>query len=205
MLMSSFRDLHLRHLLALDAVASEGTFARAAERLGYTQSAVSQQIAALERTVGEKVFDRPGGPRAVELTPFGAEQAGNANGTIPAWDGGITTPPAGYQKGMHHPDPYADDQVLFTITAENMEQYADKLTAGQQAMLKAYPSYKMNVYPTRRSASFPTRRTPIRPASPFVPGTRRAAARAPRPTPARAEAKPHSVRTPTWQPLLLPR
>lgn len=59
--------------MALDAVASEGTFARAAERLGYTQSAVSQQIAALERAVGEKVFDRPGGPRAVELTPFGAE------------------------------------------------------------------------------------------------------------------------------------
>jgi DNA-binding transcriptional LysR family regulator len=73
MFMSVLRDLDLRHLLALDAVATEGTFARAADRLGYTQSAVSQQIAALERAVGERVFDRPGGPRAVELTPFGAE------------------------------------------------------------------------------------------------------------------------------------
>ena len=73
MLMSLLRDLELRHLFALDAVAAEGTFARAGERLGYTQSAVSQQIAALERAVGEKVFDRPGGPRSVELTPFGAE------------------------------------------------------------------------------------------------------------------------------------
>lgn len=73
MYMPGVRDLDLRHLLALDAVATEGTFARAAERLGYTQSAVSQQIAALERAIGEKVFDRPGGPRAVELTPFGAE------------------------------------------------------------------------------------------------------------------------------------
>ena len=73
MFMSVLRDLELRHLVALDAVATEGTFARAAERLGYTQSAVSQQIAALERAVGEKVFDRPGGPRAVELTPFGVE------------------------------------------------------------------------------------------------------------------------------------
>ena len=73
MLMAALRDLDLRHLLALDAVAVEGTFARAAERLGYTQSAVSQQIAALERAGGERVFDRPGGPRAVELTPFGAE------------------------------------------------------------------------------------------------------------------------------------
>lgn len=73
MFVHSLRDVDLRHLVALDAVADEGTFARAAERLGYTQSAVSQQIAALERAVGEKVFDRPGGPRAVELTPFGAE------------------------------------------------------------------------------------------------------------------------------------
>ena len=71
--MSSLRELEFRHLVALDAVAREGTFARAAERLGYTQSAISQQIAALERVVDEPVFDRPGGPRPVELTPFGAE------------------------------------------------------------------------------------------------------------------------------------
>jgi DNA-binding transcriptional LysR family regulator len=64
-------DLELRHLLALSAVAKAGTFARAAERLGYTQSAVSQQIASLERVVGGAVFDRPGGPRPVELTPLG--------------------------------------------------------------------------------------------------------------------------------------
>ena len=61
----------LRHLQALDAVADEGTFSRAAIRLGYTQSTLSQQIAALERTVGGAVFDRPGGPRPVRLTPLG--------------------------------------------------------------------------------------------------------------------------------------
>lgn len=71
--MINLRDLELRHLVALDAVAAEGTFARAADRLGYTQSAVSQQIAALERILGDKVFDRPGGPRPVVLTPLGAE------------------------------------------------------------------------------------------------------------------------------------
>ena len=65
-------DLELRHLAAIDAVATEGTFGRAADRLGYTQSAVSQQIARLERAVGAPVFDRPGGPRPVELTPLGA-------------------------------------------------------------------------------------------------------------------------------------
>ena len=65
------RDLEIRHLMALDAVAVTGTFGRAADRLGYTQSAVSQQIAALERAVGAPLFDRPGGPRPVELTPLG--------------------------------------------------------------------------------------------------------------------------------------
>lgn len=73
MLMGNLSDLEIRHLVALDAVANEGTFGRAAERLGYTQSAISQQIAALERIVDGKVFDRPGGPRPVELTPLGEQ------------------------------------------------------------------------------------------------------------------------------------
>ncbi len=92
-----------------------------------------------------------------DLTPLGAEKAGNADGSIPAWDGGITKVPSGYKKGMHHPDPFSGDKTQFTITADNMAQYADKLTAGQQAMLKAYPDYKLNVYPTRRSVSAPQR------------------------------------------------
>jgi hypothetical protein len=92
-----------------------------------------------------------------ELTPLGAEKAGNKDGSIPAWDGGIITPPAGYKKGMHHPDPYAADKPLLTITATDADKYADKLTAGHKAMLKLYPSYKMKVYPTHRSAAAPQR------------------------------------------------
>ncbi|SDS56646.1 DUF1329 domain-containing protein [Opitutus sp. GAS368] len=92
-----------------------------------------------------------------DLTPLGGEKAGNADGSIPAWTGGITTPPAGYTPGMHHPDPYKDDAVLFTITGANADKYADKLTAGQLALLKAYADYKMPVYPTHRSASNPQR------------------------------------------------
>jgi molybdate transport repressor ModE-like protein len=65
------RDIEMRHLQALQAVAEEGSFGRAAKRLGFSQSAVSQQIGALERVLGEPVFDRPGGPRRVELTPVG--------------------------------------------------------------------------------------------------------------------------------------
>ena len=65
-------DVEVRQLRALHAVAEEGSFGRAAERLGFTQSAISQQIAGLERAVGDKVFDRPGGPKRVELTPTGS-------------------------------------------------------------------------------------------------------------------------------------
>ena len=64
-------DVELRHLAAMVAVADEGSFGRAAARLGYTQSTVSQQIAALERAVGGPVFDRPGGPKPVRITPLG--------------------------------------------------------------------------------------------------------------------------------------
>jgi DNA-binding transcriptional LysR family regulator len=62
----------LRHLATLAAVADEGSFGRAARRLGYTQSSVSQQIAVLEKTAGGALFDRPGGPKPVRLTPLGA-------------------------------------------------------------------------------------------------------------------------------------
>jgi DNA-binding transcriptional LysR family regulator len=61
----------MRHLLALVAVVDTGTFSRAAEQLGYTQSAVSQQVATLERIVGTPLFERPGGPRPVRLTTAG--------------------------------------------------------------------------------------------------------------------------------------
>ncbi len=74
--------LELRHLQALLAVADEGTFSRAAARLGYTQSAVSQQIAALERMVGTPLFDRPGGPRPVELTEAGRTMVEHARGVL---------------------------------------------------------------------------------------------------------------------------
>ncbi len=91
-----------------------------------------------------------------ELTPMGAVRAGNKDGSIPAWTGGLAQPPDGYKEGGWYVDPYADDKVLFTITATNYQQYADRLTPGQIAMLKKYPdSYKMNIYPTRRSAAFP--------------------------------------------------
>lgn len=88
-----------------------------------------------------------------DLTPVGAEKAGNKEGTIPAWDGGITKPIAGYKAGSHHADPYASDKPLFTITAANFAQYKAKLTVGSQAMFAKYKTFAMPVYPTHRSAA----------------------------------------------------
>jgi hypothetical protein len=92
------------------------------------------------------------------LTPLGAERAGNADGSIPAWDGGYTEVDPAFvpgKPGSKRKDFFASDKVLYTITSQNMEQYADKLTDGLKALLKKYPDYKMNVYPTRRSAAAP--------------------------------------------------
>ena len=90
-----------------------------------------------------------------DLTPLGAQAAGNAAGTIPAWTGGITTPVAGFKAGGHYPDPYAGDKPNLTVDAANVEQYKDKLSPGQVALIKKYPGWKLNVYPTRRSAAYP--------------------------------------------------
>jgi len=89
-----------------------------------------------------------------DLTPVGAEKAGNKDGTIPEWTGGLTRPPAGYKAGAFHPDPFAADKTLFEITPTNYNDYAAKLTEGQKAMFKRYKTFKMKIYPTRRSASF---------------------------------------------------
>ena len=94
-----------------------------------------------------------------DLTPLGGEKAANADGSIPAWTGGIKSAaeagfPA-YKSGEHHPDPYAADKPLFTITPANAAQYAAKLTEGHKALFKTYADYKMIVYPTHRSAAAP--------------------------------------------------
>ncbi|GIU19785.1 DUF1329 domain-containing protein [Shewanella sp. MBTL60-007] len=103
-----------------------------------------------------KVSEADAAKLGTELTPLGGEKAANADGSIPAWDGGITKPVAGYSKGMHHLDPFPEDKIEFTITNANKDKYKEYLSDGQIKLFELYPeTFKMNVYKTRRSASVP--------------------------------------------------
>jgi hypothetical protein len=90
------------------------------------------------------------------LTAVGAERDGNADGSIPAYTGGLTEAPAGFVKESGvRPDPFASERPLFSIDAKNVDQYVDKLTEGTKALLRKYPAYRVDVYPTHRTAAFP--------------------------------------------------
>lgn len=92
----------------------------------------------------------------VALTPFGAEQSGNADGSIPPWSGGLPAPAACAVASAEACDPYADEQPLYTVSAANAEAYASLLGDGQRALLAAYPdTYQLRVFPTRRSFANP--------------------------------------------------
>lgn len=91
-----------------------------------------------------------------ELTPIGAEKSGNTAGTIPEWSGGLTELPAGYVEGGALVDPFPNEQPLFVITAQNLDQYKDNLSPGQIALLNRYPdTFRMPVYTTHRTAAYP--------------------------------------------------
>ena len=90
------------------------------------------------------------------LTAIGAEKAGNKEGTIPAYTGGLTTAPAGYKPGDGvRPNPFAADKPRLQIDAKTMAAHADKLTEGTKALLQKYPTFRVDVYPTHRSVAFP--------------------------------------------------
>lgn len=90
-----------------------------------------------------------------DLTPVGAEKAGNKEGTIPAWTGGLTTAPAGFSAAKGYVDPFAAEKPTITITKANADQYKDKVPVGAMALLKKYDNFKMPVYPTHRTLALP--------------------------------------------------
>jgi Protein of unknown function (DUF1329) len=109
-------------------------------------------LAAMQATVAAPDFSRLG----KDLTPVGAERAGNADGTIPAWDGAPLQAPAGWTPEQGYIDPFPGDKPLFTIDSTNVGQYEAKLSKGQAALLRKYPQhFRMHVYQTRRTAGLP--------------------------------------------------
>ncbi len=101
------------------------------------------------------VSDQEAAQLKAQLTPVGAERAGNPARTIPAWTGGDTESPPDYRQGAQRPDPFANERPLFSITAANFQDYADKLPDGVKRLFEKNPDYRMDIYPTHRTAAAP--------------------------------------------------
>lgn len=137
------------------------------------------------------------------LGPLGGDATGNAEGTIPPWTGGLKGIPDNvtYKVGDFHPDPFADDAILLTITPSNFAQHKDKLSIGQIAMFEKYQTFKMNVYKTRRTAAYPqeiydaakknavTAEIWVDPANPYMVGPNKATSRVSTPFPITTDAR----------------
>lgn len=123
------------------------------ERQTLLYSAIACSIL-LSATATAAVSQQEAAKLGESLTPIGAKKAGNGD-QIPEWTGGLTQAPSGYQGDGRYVDPFADDEELFRIDQTNVEQYADNLTPGQIATIKAYEDYFIPVYQTRRTATYP--------------------------------------------------
>jgi hypothetical protein len=90
------------------------------------------------------------------LTLVGAEKAGNTDGSIPAYAGGLTTPPASFKAGdSMRPDPFVNEKPLLVIDGKNVDQYKGLLSATSVELAKRYPTFHINVYPTHRTVALP--------------------------------------------------
>lgn len=145
----------------LDGIETHGFFASTVA--GKDQGAsnlADATVAGLYQRGGVRVGDAQAGAvreNTELLTPIGAEAQASQDGSIPAWGGGFD--PAGLAS-LHDSNgalvnPYADEQPLFVIDKDNMDQYAALLSAGHQAMFKTFPTYTLPVYPSHRSVRYP--------------------------------------------------
>src|SRR5580765_5531525 len=91
------------------------------------------------------------------LTAVGAEKAGNKDGTIPENSGGIKAPADSKAGSGFRTDPFASEKPRLVITGKDMAAHADKLTEGTKALLKRYPTMRVDVYPTHRTVAVPQR------------------------------------------------
>jgi hypothetical protein len=125
-------------------------------RLLLTASAVAVAFAAT--SAWAKVPADQAARLGKDLTPMGGEMGGTADGSVPAWTGGLTAPPSGIKfdaKTQNPPNPFPNDKPQFTVNAGNAAQYDAKLLDGYKQLMKLYPTYHMNVYQSRRTCSLP--------------------------------------------------
>lgn len=114
-------------------------------------SAGVMALTLLSTSVSAAVSPQEAARLGQDLTPLGAERAGSADGRIPAWDGGLQLD----REFDRDFNPFADEEPLYTITHDNLDQHRDRLSAGQIAMFERYSTFKMHVYPTHRTAAYP--------------------------------------------------
>lgn len=124
-------------------------------RLQFSMTVTAGLVAAFAATGAvAKVSQEEAAKIGNELTPVGAERAGNEDGSIPEWKGGL--PQEGELSGSYARNPEIEaEKPLFTITKDNVAQYADMIPVGNKALMERYPTYKMNVYKTHRTVSWP--------------------------------------------------
>ena len=120
--------------------------------------AVAMMLATAPISAISKVSEEEAAQLGNELTPVGADPSANADGTIPAWSGSMQGLPDGLTyggPGTNPPNPYASDEVLHRITAENVGEFKDFLSPGLQALFAAYPeTFRVNVFPTHRDGAY---------------------------------------------------
>ncbi|MES2262719.1 MAG: DUF1329 domain-containing protein [Pseudomonadota bacterium] len=119
----------------------------------YTAKLLCLALAALAVPSHAAVSNEEAERLKTTLTPFGAEKAGNKDGTIPAWTGGLTK--ATRSVPRLPPNLFADEKPILSISAKNADQYADKLSEGQLYLLKNYAGYRIEVFPTHRTFAAP--------------------------------------------------
>ncbi len=114
-------------------------------------------LAIMASTAQAKVSTAEAAKLGKTLTPIGAQMAGNAAGTIPAWTGGLNSGNTVKSKDSGRPSNiFKNEEALFEITNENLAKYKNNLSAGQLAMFAKFSNYKMPVYKTKRTAAYPT-------------------------------------------------
>ncbi|MGY2338769.1 DUF1329 domain-containing protein [Pseudomonas sp. SDO5532_S415] len=102
------------------------------------------------------VSTQEAGKLGSSLTLVGAEKAASADGSIPAYSGGLTTAPASFKAGdSMRPDPFASEKPLLVINGKNVDQYKTMLSATTVELAKRFPTFRVDVYPTHRTVALP--------------------------------------------------